>query len=107
MDDFNPTQLITLCAVFIGFHVLALPLFIWAMRRRQFAGPEQKEWNLDAHVAPDAPIAPLPPAPLPKRARVMLGILGVFAAGMIASIFLVLYVAMHAAAHAAAGTRPF
>ena len=42
MDDFNPTQLITLCAVFIGFHVLALPAFIWGMRRRQFAGREQK-----------------------------------------------------------------
>jgi len=107
MDDFNPTQLITLCAVFIGFHLLALPFFIWGMRRRQFAGREQKEWNLDSFAAPDAPVDPLKPAPLTPKARIMLGILGVFATGMLASVLLVLYVAMHATAHAATGKSPF
>lgn len=107
MDDFNPTQLITLCAVFIGFHVLALPAFVWGMRRRQFAGREQKEWNLDDAASPDAPLAPLPAAPMTKKARLMLGILSVFAAAMLASVFWTLYVAMHATAHAAVGQNPY
>ncbi len=106
MDDFNPTQLITLCAVFIGFHVLALPAFIWGMRRRQFAGREQKEWNLDEAASPDAPLAPVPPAPLTKQARVLLGVLSVFAAAMLASVVLVVYVSLHATAHAAVGQIP-
>ncbi len=105
MEQFTPPQMITLCLVFVGFHLLALPLFIWAMRRRQFSGREQKEWNLDDALAPDAPVAPLPPAPVTRQARVMLGILGVFAAGMLASIVLILYVAFHA--HPAAGQNPF
>ena len=107
MDQFNPTQLTILCLVFVGFHVLALPLFIWAMRRRQFVGREQKEWNLDDGSAPDAPVAPLPPTPITPKARVMLAILGVFATGMIGSIFLVLYTAFHATAHPALGKSPF
>ena len=106
MDDFNPSQLITLCAVFIGFHVLALPAFIWGMRRRQFAGREQKEWNLDEAASPDAPLAPMPPVPLTKQARVLLGILSVFAAAMLASVVLVVYVSLHATAHAAVGQVP-
>jgi len=107
MDQFNPTQLTILCLVFVGFHVLALPLFIWAMRRRQFVGREQKEWNLDGDHAPDTPVTPLPPAPINKKARIMLAILGVFATGMIGSIFLVLYIAMHVAAHPVVGKSPF
>ena len=103
MDDFNPHQMITLCLVFVGIHVVAIPSFLWAMRHRQFAGREQKEWNLDSGASPEAPIAPLPPAPLPPKARVMLGILSVLAAAMMASVFFVLYVAMHAASHPAAG----
>ena len=106
MDDFNPTQLITLCAVFIGIHVLALPAFIWGMRRRQFVGREQKEWNLDDAASPDAPLAPMPPAPMTKQARVLLGILSVFAAAMLASVVLVVYISLHAAAHAA-GRGPY
>jgi nitrogen fixation-related uncharacterized protein len=106
MDDFNPHQLITLCAVFIGFHVLAVPSFLWAMRHRQFTGREQKEWNMDAE-SPEAPILPLRAAPLPAKARVMLGILSVLAAVMLASIFLVLFVALHATAHPATGASPF
>ena len=42
MDDFSPIQLIILCSVFIGFHLLALPAFLWSMRHRQFLGREQK-----------------------------------------------------------------
>lgn len=102
MDDFNPTQLVTLCLVFVGFHVLALPAFVWGIRRRQFAGREQKEWNLDDAAGPDAPIVPLPAAPLTKKARLMLGILSVFAAAMLAAVFWTLYAAIHATAHAAA-----
>lgn len=108
MDDFTPAQMITLCAVFIGFHVLAVPAFLWAMRHRQFSGREQKEWNMNAD-RPQAPTAPLPlhPAPLPVRARVMLGILSLFALAMIGSVFLIIFVAMHAASHPAAGGSPF
>lgn len=103
MDDFNPRQLIALCAVFIGFHVLALPAFIWGMRRRQFAGREQKEWNLDDASSPDAPLAPLPPVPITRKAKFMLAILSVFAAGMVASVVLIVYVATHATVHAGVG----
>ena len=107
MDDFNPTQLVALCLVFIGFHVLALPAFIWGMRRRQFAGREQKEWNLDDAASPDAPLAPLPPAPITAKTRLMLGILGVFAVGTLASVVVIVYAAIHAASHAAAGQSPY
>ena len=107
MDDFNPTQLITLCAVFIGFHMLALPAFVWGIQRRQFAGREQKEWNLDDAAAPDAPNAPLMPVPLTRKARVLLGILSVFAVTMAASVFVVVYAALHATAHAAAAQNPY
>ena len=106
MDDFNPTQLITLCAVFIGFHILALPAAHSPDKRRQFAGREQKEWNLDEAASPDAPLAPLQPVPLTKQARVLLGILSVFAAAMLASVALVVYVSLHATAHAAVGQIP-
>ena len=104
MDDFTPAQLITLCAVFIGIHVLAVPAFLWAMRHRQFSGREQKEWNINAD-RPQVPTAPLSAgsAPLPVRARVMLGVLSVFALAMIASVFFVIYASMQAAAHPAVG----
>lgn len=107
MDDFNPTQLVTLCLVFVGFHVLALPAFFWGMRRRQFAGREQKEWNLDDAASPDAPLAALPAAPITKKTRLMLGILSIFAVSMLASVVLVVYVATHATIHAAAGQNPY
>lgn len=103
MDDFNPTQLIALCAVFIGFHVLALPAFLWGIRRRQFAGREQKEWNLDDAATPDAPLAAPPAVPLTKKARLMLGILSVLAVAMMASVMFTIYAASHATVHAAAG----
>lgn len=106
MDDFNPRQLITLCAVFIGFHVLAVPSFLWAMRHRQFAGREQKEWNLEAE-SPEAPIVPLRPAPLPLKARVLLSILGVMAVMMLAAVAFTVIVALNATAHPAAGAPQF
>ncbi len=106
MDDFNPRQLITLCAVFIGFHVLAVPSFLWAMRHRQFAGREQKEWNLEAE-SPEAPILPAQAAPLQAKARVMLAILSVLAVLMLGAVVLTLVVALNAAAHPAAGAPQF
>ena len=106
MDDFNPHQMITLCAVFIGFHVLAVPSFLWAMRHRQFAGREQKEWNLEAE-SPESPTLPLGPAPLPAKARVMLGVLSALAVMLLGAVVLTLVVAMHAAAHPAAGAASF
>ena len=107
MDDFNPHQLIVLCSVFIGIHLVALPSFFWAMRHRQFSGREQKEWNLDNDASPEAPIAPLLPALLPAKARLLLGVLSILAVSMLASVALVLFVATHAAAHPAAGPSPY
>ena len=106
MDDFNPRQLITLCAVFIGFHVLAVPSFLWAMRHRQFAGREQKEWNLEAD-SPEAPIQPLRPAPMPVKARVLLAVLSILAVMMLGAVVLTLVVALNATAHPAAGSPQF
>lgn len=106
MDDFNPHQLITLCAVFIGFHVLAVPSFLWAMRHRQFAGREQKEWNLEAE-SPEAPTLPARAVPMPAKARVMLGILSLLAVIMLGAVVLTLVVALSAAAHPATGTPQF
>ena len=106
MDDFSPHQLIVLCSVFIGIHLVALPSFLWAMRHRQFSGREQKEWNLDNDVSPEAPIAALPPAPLPAKARLLLGVLSIFALSMLGSVLLVVFTALHAAAHPAAGVIP-
>ena len=107
MDDFNSKQLITLGLVFVGFHALALPALIWGMRRRQFAGREQKEWNLSGEASPDTPLALLPPAALNKKARAMLTILGVLAALMLASVALVVYVALYGTAHAVTGQSPY
>ena len=107
MDDFNPLQLITLCCVFIGFHLVAVPAFLWAIRHRQFSGREQKEWNLDTGAAPETPLPPVQTGPMPTKARVMLSILSVFAVAMLASILLVLFTALNATAHPATGKCPF
>ena len=53
----SPTQFIALCVIFLGIHVVALPAFVWALRRGQFRGREQSEWHLDDQESPSAPLA--------------------------------------------------
>ncbi len=103
--DLDPTQFTTLCAIFIGIHVIALPSFVWAVRRGQFRGREQREWHLD-----DSETSAAPPAMSPanvRRMRWMLSILGALAVIMVSSIFLVMFVALHATTHPATGKCPF
>ena len=79
--DMTPAHIITVLCIFTGFHLLALPLFVWAVRHRQFSGPEQKLWSLEE--APETTAAP--PAHLPvnsRRARWMVGTLGTLAVAM-------------------------
>lgn len=101
----SPIQFTTLCAIFIGLHVIALPAFVWALRRGQFRGREQSEWHLDDPEALAAPPV-LTPASA-RRARWMLGILGTLALLMLTSVFLVMFVALYATAHPATGKCPF
>lgn len=103
--DPSPIQFTALCALFIGLHVIALPAFVWALRRGQFRGREQVEWRLDDLEAPAAPPAMLPLTA--RRARWMLTILGALAVLMLASVFLVMFVALYATAHPATGKCPF
>jgi hypothetical protein len=102
--DLNSIQLTTLCVVFVGLHLLALPAFVFALRGKQFSGRQQREWHLD-----DAEALPLttPASPMSRRARWMLGILGTLAVTMLASVLLVMFVALHATAHPAVGKCPF
>lgn len=103
--DLSPLQLTALCSVFVGLHLIALPPFLWALRHRQFSGRQQREWPLDDTESPAAL-----PAMTPRnvrRARWMLGILGVLALTMLASVFLVMFVALQATAHPASGKCPF
>lgn len=103
--DLSPNQMIGLGIIFIGLHVIALPAFVWALRRGQFSGREQIEWHLSDPEAPAA-LPALSPVTA-SRARWMIGILSTFAVLMLASIFLVLFVALHATAHPATGKCPF
>ena len=109
MDDgFTPAQLTTLCIIFVGFHLLALPAFFWAMRHRQFTGREQRVWTLDdsAEALPsDSPSYPRDPC----RVRWMLGILVFFGALMLSAIFLTVLMALTVPTHpGAAGAKcPF
>ena len=103
--DLSPLQLTALCSVFVGLHLIALPPFLWALRHRQFTGREQREWHLDDAEAPAAPPATMPVNA--RRAKWMLGVLGVVALTMLASVFLVLFVALQATAHPATGKCPF
>lgn len=103
--DLSPTQFTTLCGIFIGLHVIALPSFVWAVRRGQFRGREQREWHLD-----DAETFDAPPVMTPsnvRRARWMLGILGTLAVIMLGSVILVMFVAIQATAHPTTGKCPF
>ena len=103
--DPNPLQFTALCVIFVGLHVLALPAFVWALRRGQFRGREQIEWHLDDAESPAA-LPALTPVTA-RRARWMLGILGTLAVLMLASVFLVAFVALYATAHPATGKCPF
>lgn len=103
--DPSPTQFTALCVIFIGLHVIALPAFVWALRRGQFRGREQAEWHLDD---PESPAAPPATTPITgRRAHWMLGILGTLAVLMLGSVFLIMFVALHATAHPATGKCPF
>ena len=103
--DFTPTQIYALCSIFIGMHVLALPLFVWALRHRQFSGREQAEWHLDGGETAEAPPAMTPINA--RRARWMVSILGTLAVLMLSSVVLVMAMAFYATAHPATGKCPF
>jgi len=103
--DLSPTQFIVLCTIFIGIHVVALPAFVWALRRGQFRGKEQIEWHLDDT---EALVAPPNLSPLNvRRTHWMLGILSTLAVLMLGSVFLVMFMALQATAHPATGKCPF
>ncbi len=103
--DLSPSQFISLCVIFIGVHVVALPAFIWALRRGQFRGREQIEWHLDTSEAPAEPPAVTPL--IARKTRWMLGILGTLGALLIASVFLVMFMALYADGHPTTGKCPF
>lgn len=103
--DLTSAQITTLCAVFIGFHLLALPPFLWAMRHKQFRGHEQAEWHLDDAEAPAAPPAQIPVSP--TRARWMAGTLITLAVLMASSTILTTVYALYASSHPSSGKCPF
>lgn len=65
-EGLNPAQLTALCIIFVVFHLIAVPPFVWAMRRGQFRGAEQAEWTLDD---PESPLAVPVTMPLNCPAR--------------------------------------
>ena len=84
---------------------VALPAFVWALRRGQFRGKEQIEWHLDDT---EALVAPPNLSPLNvRRTHWMLGILSTLAVLMLGSVFLVMFMALQATAHPATGKCPF
>ena len=105
-ESLNPSQLTTLCVVFVAFHLLALPAFYWALRQKQFSGAHQREWSLESSEAAfsdsSKPISA-------RKARVMMAVLMTFGVLTLSSIVLTLIVALYAPAHAAAtgGKCPF
>ncbi len=104
-EGLNPAQLTALCIIFVVFHLIAVPPFVWAMRRGQFRGAEQAEWTLDD---PESPLAVPVTMPLtPRRARWMLGALITLGVLMLSSIILTLVFAMSAPAHPTVGKCPF
>ncbi len=103
--EMNPTQLTTLCFVFVGLHLLAVPAFVWALRGRQFSGRQQSEWHLDDPET--SSVVPVTDPISARRARWMLGVLGTMAVTMLASVLLIMFVALHATAHPATGKCPF
>ena len=103
--DMTPIQIIALCVLFMGFHAVAIPAFVWAWRSGQFSGPEQAEWHLDHGEPPDAPptLTPL----TPRRARLMLSLLVTLGVLMISSVAITVVMASRPAAHSVAGKCPF
>lgn len=101
----NPLQFTALCVIFIGFHVVALPAFVWALRRGQFRGKEQIEWHLEDPET-DAALPAMTPLNA-RRARWMVGVLGTLGVLMLASVFLVMFVALYSTGHPATGKCPF
>jgi len=103
--DLNPLQTIALISVFIGLHLLALPIFLWALRSRQFSGHEQRAWTLDDGEAPMAPPAVV--AVSARRARWMVGTLATLAVAMLGTVVMTLVLALYGSAHPATGKCPF
>ncbi len=108
--DMTPAHVITVLSIFIGFHILALPLFVWALRHRQFSGAEQRAWSLDE--VQETTTAPAAKSTLNTRqSRWMVGTLSTLAIAMLGSIVLVLGVALHGTApavtHPTTGSCPF
>ena len=101
----TPIQIIALCVLFMGFHAVAIPAFVWAWRGGQFRGPEQAAWHLDQGEPPDA-LASLTPM-TPRRARLMLGLFITMGVLMLSSVALTIVMASQPAAHSAAGKCPF
>ena len=106
-DALNPSQLTTLCIVFVAFHVLALPAFYWAMRHKQFSGAEQRSWSLN-----DSEWQPTRQETAPvnaRKVRLMMAVLLTFGVMMFSSIVLTMVIALHAPSHpiAAGGKCPF
>lgn len=104
-DGLNPSQLTVLCWLFVGIHLIALPPFLWALRRGQFQGKEQAEWTLDDSDVSAA--APAKTPMTPRRARWMIAILLTLGAFMLSSTLITTFIAVHAAAHPATGKCPF
>ena len=108
--DMTPAHMITVLGIFIGFHILALPLFFWALRHKQFSGAEQKAWSLD-EVQETTTAPPAKSTLNSRQSRWMVGTLGTLAIAMLGSIVLVLGVALHgtspAVTHPTTGSCPF
>ena len=101
----TPLQITALCVLFLGFHVVAIPAFVWALRGGQFRGPEQAAWNLDDGEPPAAPptLTPL----TPRKARWMLGLLVTMGVLMLSSVLLTVVLATQATNHPTAAKCPF
>lgn len=100
-EGLSSSQLTALCVMFLVFHLLAVPPFVWALRHEQFRGREQAEWSLDDPDTQDIPAAKS--TLTPWRVRWMLGVLVTLGALMLFSVVLTLVFAVSAPAHPAVG----
>ena len=87
----NTSQITQLCLLFVGLHLLALPAFVWAAKRRQLTLPDRAVYE----VIDDMPeAAPALVSPSQKwRLRLMLSVIG----AMFALMFLSTLGMLHAA----------